>query len=444
MTELHTATVDGFTHGGEGVVRLDGRATFVPGALPGERITLRIIETKPRWARGELVEVLEPSELRVVAPSPLAATCGGCDLQHVSAAGQVTLKTRVVIEQLERIGKVLDPPVLPGRSVGPALGYRAHARMHAAPDGRLGFHRAGSNEVVVVEECPVLTPAAQALRTAMGDATGAVTVSLRADGLDDLHRETDPDAVRGAALIEPGDTPIHPPAGGFDVLLEQPDGRALAMRGDGVLHVEVSGLRFEVPADGFFQVSTAAAQALVDEVLAAAGDVNGMLVWDLYSGVGLLALALAQAGAEVIAVEGNKAAAKAAVRNAEVNGLALRVETLDVRKALRQWAKPEPKTPSTPDPKAHLKVQSKAAMMSRPEAPDVVVLDPPRTGLGPEAIKDLVRLKPPRVVLVACDPAALARDVKALLAGGYKLRSVQPLDLFPMTHHVEAVALLER
>ena len=440
MTELHTAVVDGFTHGGEGVVRLDGRATFVPGALPGERITLRVVEAKPRWARGELVEVLEASELRVVPPCPLATTCGGCNLQHVSAEGQVTLKTRVVTEQLERIGKVLDPPVAPGRAVGPALGYRAHARMHAAPDGRLGFHRHGSDEVVVVEECPVLTPAAQALRTAMGAETGAVTVSLRADGLDDRDRMTDPDDVRGAALIEPGPTPIHPPAGGFDVLLQQPDGRALALRGDGVLQVEVSGLRFEVPADGFFQVSTAAAQALVDEVLAVAGDVNGMLVWDLYSGVGLLALALAQAGAEVVAVEGNKAATAAATRNAEANGLTLRVETLDVRKALRLWAKPDTKVGS----KSEGEVGAKPSTTGRPEDPDIVVLDPPRTGVGPEAIKDLVKLAPPRVVLVACDPAALARDVKALLAGGYKLRSVQPLDLFPMTHHVEAIALLER
>jgi tRNA/tmRNA/rRNA uracil-C5-methylase (TrmA/RlmC/RlmD family) len=418
----HTGAVDGFTHGGEGVVRVDGKAVFVAGALPGERVELRITEDQDRWARATVTTVLEPSPDRVEPPCPVAATCGGCDLQHASPEAQVRLKTRVVREQLQRLGRFEDPPVRAGRAVGPALGYRAHARLHAAPDGRLGFHAAGTNDVVPIDECPVLTPAANALLARVGTTTGAVEVELRADGID-----ADGDPAAGVVVLTPGPGALDVPDGDHDLLLRQPDdvdGGAtgtVAMRGDGILDVDVAGLTFALPTSGFFQVSTHAAEALVAEVLRAAGDVDGRLVWDLYAGVGLLALPLARAGAEVLAVEGNPAAVAAARVNAEENQLVVTVEEGDVHEALHDRAR--------------------EGVL---DLPDVVVLDPPRTGVGAGPLRDLAALAPPRVVLVACDPASLARDARALAGEGYRLDEVQPLDLFPMTHHVEAVATFTR
>lgn len=412
--QLHTAIVDGFTHGGEGVVRLDGKAVFVPGALPGERVSVRLVEEHARWSRAELVEVVDAATGRVEPPCPLADDCGGCDLQHVDPARQVELKTRVVREQLERIGHVDLPPVLAGRSVGPALGYRAHARMTAAPDGRLGFHRRGTDEVVPVPNCPVLTPAAQALRERVGDRTGATEVTLRADGLAD-----DADLDDAAVVLRPGPGPLDPSDGDHDLLLEQPDETTIAMRGDGVLHVPVGEITYELPAGSFFQVSTGAASAIVDEVLGEVGDVAGALTWDLYAGVGLLSVPLALAGGDVVAVEGDEHALEAATRTAEEHGTTIRTVAGDVRDWLMRGA------------------------TEGIDRPDVVVLDPPRTGVGQEATAALARLEPVRVVYVACDPAALARDARTLVDGGYELRRVQPLDLFPMTHHVEAVATFE-
>lgn len=424
LDSTHTAAVDGFTHGGEGVVRIDGKAVFVTGALPGETVQVRITEDHDRWARAELAEVVDPSPDRVEPPCPIAWECGGCDLQHATPEAQVRLKTRVVREQLERLGGFGDPPVLPGRGVGPALGYRAHARLHAAADGRLGFHAEGTNDVVPTDHCPILTPAAQALLTAVGDGTGATEVELRADG---IGPDGDPD--RGAVVLTPGPGPLDVPEGEFDLLLAQPGaadsggaaGDTVALRGDGVLDVEVAGLTYALPSGGFFQVSTHAAEALVAEVMRAVGEVEGRLVWDLYAGVGLLSLPLARAGAEVLAVEGNAAACAAATVSAEANELAVTVEEGDVHDALRDRAR--------------------EGVL---DLPDVVVLDPPRPGVGQEPLRDLAALAPPRVVLVACDPASLARDAATLVAQGYHLDEVQPLDLFPMTHHVEAVATFTR
>jgi tRNA/tmRNA/rRNA uracil-C5-methylase (TrmA/RlmC/RlmD family) len=214
------------------------------------------------------------------------------------------------------------------------------------------------------------------------------------------------------------------PGGNADLLLAQPDGRTVAMRGDGEVEVAIDGLRFLVPAMSFFQPGVDAARALLQEVVDAAGSVDGALVWDLYAGVGLLSLAVARAGAEVVAVEGDVLATDAARRNAARNDLHLYVRTAAVGRFLREAVGAAPPTEgSTPlDP------------------PDVVVLDPPRSGAGATVLGDLVSLAPAAIVYVACDPAALARDARTLDDLGYRLLHAQPLDLFPMTHHVEVVA----
>ncbi|MEX1179177.1 MAG: TRAM domain-containing protein [Nitriliruptor sp.] len=406
------ATVDGFTHGGEGVVRLEGKAVFVPGALPGERVVVQVTEDRPRWARAALLEVTTPSPDRVEPPAS-ADELGGGDLAHVSPDGQRRLKTRVLREQLTRLGRIEQPPVASCRPVGPDLGYRTNVRLHAGEDGRLGFHRAGSNQVVAVDRVLLAAPEVQALRDAVGDDTGAAEVVLRA------HATTGTAAV----AITPGSGPVSLPEGDFDVALVQPNGKQLAMRGDNVLAETIDGLTYRFDTTSFFQVSTGGAAALVAEVLAAVGPVEGALVWDLYAGVGLLSLPLTRAGAEVVAVEGHLPATRWASSNAADAGLDLRVEHADVAEFVRAVA---------------------SRRRTDLDPPEVVVLDPPRTGAGTDVVRDLVDLAPAAIVYVACDVAALARDTRALTAGGYRLTAVQPLELFPMTHHLETVATFTR
>ena len=411
--------IDGFTHGGEGVARIEGKAVFVPGTIPGETVRVRVTDDRKNWARAELVEVLEPSADRVTPPCPYVPDCGGCDLQHVAPDAQRQLKTRVVREQLERLGRLTDPPVEPCRAVGPDLGYRNHARLHAAPDGRLGFHRAGSTDVVPIDRCLILASSPQAVRDQVGDGTGAVEVTVRGHAAAD-HQ---------VAVLTPGPAALHSPDGDFDLLLRQPDGSTIALRGDGILAEDVAGHRFRFPADGFFQVNSAGAGAIVDAVLEACGEVGGLLVWDLYAGVGLLSLPLAAAGADVTAVEGHAGSCEWAGTNAGDAGLALRVVHETVEAFTRRIRAGAP-ADETPGPEF--------------DPPDVVVLDPPRVGAGEDVCRDLAALRPGQIVYVSCDPAALARDARTLDELGYRLRRAVPLDLFPQTHPVEVVALFSR
>ena len=179
--------------------------------------------------------------------------CGGCDLQHVAPEAQRRLKHRVVVEQLERLGGLVDPPVEPCRAVGPDTGYRTHAQMHADKDGRLGFHRAGSHDVVPIDHCLILTPQAQRVRDAVGDDTGAGEVQVRA------HAST---GTATAVLHPDPDAPLDMPeeADGIDVVLAQPDGATMAFRGDGVLTEQVAGHTYRFDAASFFQVNTGGAR----------------------------------------------------------------------------------------------------------------------------------------------------------------------------------------
>ena len=405
--------VDGFAHGGEGVGRIDGKVVLVAGALPGERVRVRVSEDHPRWSRAALVEVLVASPDRVAPPCPVATECGGCDLQHVAPGAGRTLKTRVVREQLARLGGFGDAAhdlVEDCDAVGPDLGYRNHVQLHADPEGRLGFHRAGSHDVVPIASCPVATDEVNALLGMFGAGSGARELALRAVG----HART--------AVVTPGDGPVALPDGVPTLALRQGDGRSVVVRGDASAPVEVAGVTLHVPVDGFFQVNAGGAEALVAAVREAAGEVAHRDVWDLYAGVGLLALPLAADGAHVLAVESVRSAAEALERAAREQELDVRVLTERVEQVVRRAAAGDRSL----------------------DAPEVVVADPPRAGLGRRTVEDLSALAPSRLVLVSCDVAAFARDARDLTARGMRLVRSRPLDLFPMTHHVEVVSTFVR
>jgi len=424
--------LDGVTHGGEAVGRLpDGRACFVPYAIPGERVVVRVVEDHGRWTRGALVEVVEASPDRAVPPCPHFGPdrCGGCQLQHITPAAQAALKRRIVVEQLQRIGRIPDPPVAETVRVAD-LRYRNTARFGVDAQGRLGFRRAGSRDLHLVDDCRLLAPPAQALREEAGDAwRGAAEVVVRrslttgdralvvAPGPDGIPEIPEGDVP--LALV-PAAPPEGPPAergprrrrGG------RPDrgpraGAAVALRGDPTVHEVVAGRAFAVSPGSFFQSNTAGAEVLVDLARRAAGVRPGETALDLHAGVGLFAAALAEDGATVEAVEADQGAAADARRN-----LADLEVTVTAGDALRRVR----------------------ALVAEGAAVDVVVLDPPRRGAGPDLCRAITALGPRVVVYVACDPAALARDAAALTAAGYALSEAVPVDQFAQTAQIETVA----
>ena len=414
-------TLHGFTHGAEAVGRRpDGKVCFVAHALPGERVRVAIETERKRWSRGRLLEVIEPSSDRVAPPCPYARpdACGGCMLQHVRPARQAELLRQVVIDQLERIGHIHDPPVKGTRRPHTAgeqpedaeegLGYRTRARFSVDAQGRLGFHRQRTHEVIPIDHCRLLTDGAHGARVEAGDGwRGARSVAVSSG--DD-----------GTGLIEvtPGEDPLTDlPEGDRAIVLIDELGHDHVLRGDASVRHMVHGASFQVSATSFFQPSPAGASMLVEEVLEGTKVTPGDRVLDLYSGVGLFSRFLADAGGQVTAYEVHPAA----VRDALVNLGSRDVEVVQTD--------------------AH---EGILRCLAQERRFDSVVLDPPRQGAGQEVCTDMARLAPSRVVYVACDPAALARDAKMLVGLGYRLVRVVPIDQFTHTGHIEAVATFHR
>ena len=378
-----------------------GRVVFVEGALPDETVTARLVEERRDYARAVVVEVLEPSMDRVAAPCPaLAVGCGGCSWQHIERQAQARLKAAIVTDALRRIGRLPEPPVpelvAPGGPDG-----RTTARLAVSPGGRAGYRRQrGPGDSVQTDSCLAAHPLIEEL-IVEGRYRGASEVLLRAGVAsgERLARISPPEAAPNAEL--PTDVVVV---------------------GDGVerawVHERVAGREFRISADSFFQPGPAAAAALVEAVAAAVVDAlpsGGHLV-DAYAGVGLFASVLgARFRVRVTAVESNRHAVADARRN--LGDLHARVVAEDVRRWQRRRNDPPV---------------------------DVVIADPPRVGLGPKGVAAVVGAQAPRLTLVSCDPAALARDTALLGAAGYRLATVAVVDSFPHTFHVETVSRFDR
>jgi len=399
-------TVGPVAHGGHCVARHEGRVVFVRHTLPGERVVARVTEDRhPGFCRADAVEVLEASPDRVERPCPYSGPgrCGGCDWQHVDPAAQRQLKAAVVREQLARLaGLEVDVTVeaLPG---GP-LRWRSRARFAVERSGAAGLRRHRSHDVVVLDDCPItVETAAQAVLRQRWPGAGAVDVSVDSTGAvttTRLDRRGHPTSSR---VVRPGGD-----------LPEEPSTRAERHAG---------GRDWEVEGTGFWQVHPGAADALVAAVAQFAGVRPGETVLDLYAGVGLFGGALAPAAGpegRVVCVESDEAACAAADAN-----------LADLPQA-EVW-------------QGEVDAAGLGELLAElGRGPDVVVLDPPRAGAGPAVSRLLAATGARAVVYVACDPAALARDVAAFGEAGYRMAAIRGFDAFPMTAHVEVVALLVR
>jgi len=396
-------------HGGHCVARYDGRVVFVRHTLPGERVRARLTDAEPgaKFWRADAIEIVSASPDRVASVWPEAGPggVGGGELSHVALPAQRTWKAAVLDEQLRRLAKLeRDVSVLaaPGDDEFGGLGWRTRIDLVADAAGRAGMRGHRSHDVHALASMPLASP---------------TIVDL------DLFSRAWPAGAHIEAIAPAsGDEPVVLLDGQpYDLRKGRVDNRPNARSS---VRERVGDRVFRVAAAGFWQVHREAPDVLTDAVLAGVGDVEGAAVLDLYSGAGLFTAPLADAvgeTGEVVSVEGDERAVKDARRNLHDRGN-VELHAGDVARVL----------------------SGRDDADSDVVHADVVVLDPPRTGAGRSVVGGIVALRPERVVYVACDPAALARDIALFADGGYGVETLQGYDLFPMTHHLETIAVFTR
>jgi len=391
--------IEKMVYGGDGLARLNGQVVLVPFVLPGERATVEPVERKPGLVRSKLVELHEASGDRVAAPCPYFGRCGGCHYQHANSETQLGLKRAILAETLRRVGKI-EPPEEISVIAAEAWNYRNRAQFHVRGT-ELGYLEARSNRFCAVEQCPISSPrinqVVTALREMLRDARWPRFVQS-------IEVFTNEDQVQLNVLES--ERPVARRF--FDWCAEKVPGYV-----PGPLDYEAAGTSYQVSGGSFFQVNRFLIDQMVERALAEA---EGESALDLFAGVGLFSVPLARRFAKVTAVESGAGALRDLRFNAERAGVTIDTQQSSVEQFL-------------------------AGVTA---APGFVLADPPRAGLGKNAVRELVRLNPARITLVACDPATLARDLAGLVAGGYRLAKLTMIDLFPQTFHIEAIADLTR
>lgn len=435
--------VEGLAAGGRGVARLDGRVAFVRGGLPGDRLMAAVVSDRGRFLESQLERLIQPSPDRVPAPCPFHGPCGGCPWMDLSQAGQIAWKRQLVVDALSRIGR-LTVGVDPVRASPRRVGYRNKMEFTLGRDVRgrpcVGMH-GEVGPLVDVASCTVqsdlgnrvLSSAREYLldeRCTRIAAFGArpephrLVIRVGGDGAACLvlFREAGTPFREGPALARHL-AARHPEIVGVVRLKARP-----GQRGGGVtesligrdwLEEEVAGLTMRLPAPSFFQINSGLLPELVGRVTEACAPRPGLRAWDLYGGIGLHGLALARRGAKVTICEADPIAVRAGRAAVRAHGVRnVNYERADVpqfiERALRAGLQP-----------------------------DLVVANPPRAGLGLRVVRGLNRLRVKTLVLVSCDPATLARDLRGLIDTTYRVTHVTPFDLFPQTPHVETVCRLE-
>lgn len=383
--DIFEAEIEKVAHGGHFIARHEGAVFFIRHGIPGEKCRVVITSTGSSFNRGDVVEVLTPSPDRVSPPCSYAhrGGCGGCDFQHISIARQRQLKSDVITEQFARIAKMdLRIEV---EEVSPALHWRTRSIATTNSVGRLGFYGARSHKVVPIDDCIIMATDMNMPELAARSWKADVRIEIAVSSMKERN-----------------------------IALATKESKARLTEGNQTLHEEVMGKHLEVSQDSFWQSNASAPATLTRAVLDYAELRSGDHVLDLYGGVGLFTSVMVDIvgiDGAIDLIEGSKSATSDAMRNFAKN-LNVKIATGDV-----------------------------ALHLPRITTADVVILDPPREGAGKTVVSEIVRLRARRVVYVACDPAALARDTGYFLEKGYTLSTIRAFDLFPMTHHIECVAL---
>lgn len=384
------ATIERLVASGAGLARVGGRVLFVAGAVPGDRVRARIVRTAKRHDEAVVEQMLEPSPDRREPRCAHFGACGGCALQHLAYPAQLQAKRAIALDALRSIGGIVPAFEVP--VVGsPEYGWRARAEFQVASTGAArgpGCFRVRSHDLEAVRECPVLVPE---LESALKE------------------------LAAGTRAIPEGARTIHLAAGDAATAVVCSDARGAVIGTDPEIAQRVAGFDLALGARGFFQANRALLPELVERATSGA---RGALAFDLYAGSGLFSLPLARHFDLVMAVEEDAAAVERLRANA------LRAGRTGVQ--------------------AHASDVARWLGLARRLGPDFVLLDPPRTGAGPEVVEALAASGAAEIRYVSCDPATLARDLRAFLLRGYELAGLAILDLFPQTLHVESIASLKR
>jgi 23S rRNA (uracil1939-C5)-methyltransferase len=418
-------TVERILPGGVGLAHAEARTIFVALAAPGDRVRVRVESVRGRATFASVVEVLSPSPARVEPPCPYFGRCGGCDFQQLDYRAQLSSKVEIIRDCLRRVARVEPPSEIHITPSPFEWSYRSRARwQHDPVRNFLGYYERGSHRVCDVAECPVAAPEVQGRLTRLRELMSEGALPSDAAQFEAVAGDG---GVSLSPAVEPGD--------------EREQTRVIA------------GERYRFDAACFFQINHALLEPLVREGLRDASEetesetandtleataldgvsetvnnvagetasyVSGETALDLYAGVGLFTLPLARRFTRVVAVEGNAASTLYARRNLSDAGLSnVRIET----GAVGTWL---------------------AHNAERLGSADFILLDPPRAGAEPEAVRGILDLNPRHISYVSCDPATLARDLLAFTSSGYRLASVRAFDMFPQTHHVETVVHLYR
>lgn len=443
--QIYEAVITDYTTEGQGVAHIEGCAVFVPNAVVGERVNLRITLVRKTWAAGKITEILEKSPHRVNRACPVAKLCGGCTFWHMDYAEECRLKAERVKNCLNRIGgeNLEEVPIL----AAPACeGYRNKAQYPVArKNGKAyaGFFKEGTHEVVQMDRCRILPEETDRVKSIVIDYVNKHNVPVYDESTHRgllRHIYVRRGAVSGqilVCLVVNGDGLPKLPAliealkavPGFTTLVLSVNikkGNAVlgdkfvTLYGPGYIEDTLCGLNFRLSARSFYQVNHAQAQRLYETAIAMAGITKDDLVLDLYCGVGTITLAMASAAGRVIGVEVVPQAIEDAKDNARRNG----IENAEFFCADAGAAA--------------LELEQKGIH------PDIITVDPPRKGLNGDAIEAIARMSPKRLVYVSCDPATLARDVALLKERGFRVEKVTAADLFPRCSHIESIVLLSK
>jgi 23S rRNA (uracil1939-C5)-methyltransferase len=409
---VHDLTLATLAYGGEALGRLeDGRAVFVPFALPGERVRVRLIEERERFARGELIELVQSAPERITPLCKHFGTCGGCQYQHMPYEMQLAAKAQILGDQLVRIGHVENPPVQPTVGSSRQWNYRNHVQFHVTADGRVGYipargERDPSLRAMAIQECHLPEPAVNLLWP-----------HLEFEAEADVERVSIRAGTDGELLLTLESASPEPPE--LEVEAEMSvthtfEGRTLILAGEDHVFMRVRGREFRVSATSFFQVNTDVAERMIEHVAASLPSAVSTLL-DVYCGVGLFSAFLAARCKRLVGIESSPAAC---------DDYMLNLDEFD-----------------------HVELYEDVAERVLPALelqPEAVIVDPPRAGLELTALNALARMRPQLIAYVSCDPSTLARDSARLIHAGYRLLEVTPFDLFPQTYHIESISIFEK
>jgi 23S rRNA (uracil1939-C5)-methyltransferase len=413
MSETYELTLTTLTYGGDALGRLPdpltgagSRAVFAPFGLPGERVRVRLTEGKRGFAHGEIVEILQASPERIAPRCKHFGACGGCHYQHMPYEMQLKVKADILRDQLQRIGKIENPPVQPTVPSPEPWNYRNHIQFHLDDNGRLGFQVSASNKVIPISECHLPETPINSLWPNLDfeSNSGIERVSIRS-GVND----------ESMLILESDSSEIPELEIEVDISVAHVfEGSTIVIAGDDHITIKVLGHEFRVSPNSFFQVNTAMAEKMVEHLLDPIS-VSQSTILDVYCGVGLFSAFLAPKCKRLIGIESSSSACDDFAINLD------EFDNVELYEGLAENILPI------------LKIE-----------PDIIIVDPPRAGVEKEALNAIVKMNPKMMAYASCDPSTLARDARRLMDGGYKLLGVTPFDLFPQTYHIESISIFEK